>query len=89
VSNLFAAQIAEIGLARWRGKLLAAILVVYWGDRTIYLYGGRSAEHPEVMAAYGLHWRAMQRAKAKNCQVYDFYGFTPQPQSRICKFFTF
>ena len=87
--TLFAAQIAEIGLARWRGKLLAAILVVYWGDRTIYLYGGRSAEHPEVMAAYGLHWRAMQRAKAKNCQVYDFYGFTRNPCHGYAKFSRF
>ena len=87
--TLFAAQIAEIGLARWRGKLLAAILVVYWGDRTIYLYGGRSAEHPEVMAAYGLHWRAMQRAKAKNCQVYDFYGFTRNPSHGYANFSRF
>ena len=87
--TLFAAQIAEIGLARWRGKLLAAILVVYWGDRTIYLYGGRSAEHPEVMAAYGLHWRAMQIAKAKNCQVYDFYGFTRKPSHGYANFSRF
>jgi len=87
--TLFAAQIAEIGLARWRGKLLAAILVVYWGDRSIYLYGGRSAEHPEVMAAYGLHWRAMQRAKAKNCQVYDFYGFTRNPSHGYANFSRF
>jgi peptidoglycan pentaglycine glycine transferase (the first glycine) len=87
--TLFAAQIAEMGLARWRGKLLAAILVVYWGDRSIYLYGGRSAEHPEVMAAYGLHWRAMQRAKAKNCQVYDFYGFTRNPSHGYANFSRF
>jgi hypothetical protein len=87
--TLFAAQIAEIGFARWRGKLLAAILVVYWGDRAIYLYGGRSAEHPEVMAAYGLHWSAMQRAKAKNCQLYDFYGFTRNPSHRYANFSRF
>ncbi len=87
--TLFAAQIAEIGLARWQGKLLAVMLVVYWGDRAIYLYGGRSAEHPEVMAAYGLHWRAMQRAKAKNCQVYDFYGFTRNPSHGYANFSRF
>ncbi len=87
--TLFAAQIAEIGLARWRGKLLAAILVVYWGDRTIYLYGGRSAEHPEVMAAYGLHWSAIQRAKAKNCKLYDFYGFTRNPSHGYANFSRF
>jgi peptidoglycan pentaglycine glycine transferase (the first glycine) len=87
--TLFATQIAEIGLARWRGKLLAVMLVVYWGDRAIYLYGGRSAEHPEVMAAYGLHWSAMQRAKAKNCQLYDFYGFTRNPSHGYANFSRF
>lgn len=87
--TLFAARIAEIGLARWRGQLLGVILVVYWGDRAIYLYGGRSVEHPEVMAAYGLHWSAIQRAKAKNCQVYDFYGFTRNPSHGYANFSRF
>lgn len=87
--TLFAAQIAEIGLARWRGQLLAVMLVVYWGDRAIYLYGGRRAEHPEVMAAYGLHWSAIQRAKAKNCQFYDFYGFTRNPSHGYANFSRF
>lgn len=87
--TLFAANMAEIGLARWRGKVLAAILVVCWGERATYLYGGRSFEHPEVMAPYGLHWAAMQRAKARGCTVYDFYGFTRDPNHAYAKFSRF
>lgn len=87
--TLFAAKMAEIGLARWRGQVLAAILVVYWGNRATYLYGGRSFEHPEVMAPYALHWAAMQRAKARGCTIYDFYGFTRDPNHGYAKFSRF
>lgn len=87
--TLFPANMAEIGLASWRGQVLAAILVVYWGGRATYLYGGRSLEHPEVMATYALHWAAMQRAKARGCQLYDFYGFTRFPHHAYAKFSQF
>ena len=87
--TLFAANMAEIGLARWEGKAIAAILVVYWGERATYLYGGRSFEHPELMASYGLHWAAMQRAKARGCTLYDFYGFTREPNHGYTKFSQF
>ncbi|MBW4575300.1 MAG: peptidoglycan bridge formation glycyltransferase FemA/FemB family protein [Aphanothece sp. CMT-3BRIN-NPC111] len=87
--TLFKANTAEIGLARWRGEVLAAIIVVYCGHRATYLYGGRSFEHPEVMAPYALHWAAMQRAKARSCTVYDFYGFTRDPHHAYSKFSRF
>lgn len=87
--TLFAANMAEIGLARWQGEVLAAILVVYWGDRATYLYGGRSSNHPHVMASYALHWAAMQRAKSQHCRVYDFYGYTRDPQHSYAKFSQF
>lgn len=87
--TLFPANMAEIGLAHWRGELLAAILVVYWGDRATYLYGGRSLNHPKVMANYALHFSAMQRAKARGCQFYDFYGFTRDPHHAYAKFSQF
>ena len=87
--TLFAANMAEIGFARWKGEVLAAILIVYWGERATYLYGGRSLEQPEVMASYALHWAAMQRAKARGCRVYDFYGFTRNPNHGYAKFSQF
>ncbi len=87
--TLLPANLAEIGLAMWQGEVLAAILVVYWGNRATYLYGGRSLSHPEVMATYSLHWAAMQRAKARGCQLYDFYGFTRDPHHPYAKFSQF
>lgn len=87
--TLFAADIAEVAFARWQGEVLATVLVIYWGDRATYLYGGRSTNHPHVMANYALHWAAMQRAKSKGCHFYDFYGFTRDPQHSYAKFSQF
>ncbi|AFZ23276.1 putative methicillin resistance protein [Cylindrospermum stagnale PCC 7417] len=87
--TLFAANMAEIGLATWQGEILAAILVIYCGNMATYLYGGRSAAHPEVMANYSLHWEAMQRAKTRGCQFYDFYGFNRTPNHAYAKFSQF
>ena len=86
---LFAANSAEIGFAIWQGQVLAAMLVVYWGERATYLYGGRRSTHPEVMPAYGLHWAAMQQAKIRGCKFYDFYGFTRNPNHAYAKFSNF
>ncbi len=87
--TLFHADMAEIGFARWQGDSLVAILVVYWGDRCTYLYGGRSEKHPHVMASYALHWAAMQRAKARDCKIYDFYGFSTDPNHAYFQFSRF
>jgi peptidoglycan pentaglycine glycine transferase (the first glycine) len=87
--TLFAANLAEIGLATWQGEVLSAILVLYWGDRATYLYGGRRPDHAHVMPNYALHWAALQRAKARGCQVYDFYGYTQTPTHPYAKFSQF
>lgn len=87
--TLFAANMAEIGLATWNGEIVAAIIVVYCGYTATYLYGGSSLLHKQVMANYGLHWQAIQRAKMRGCQVYDFYGFTRDVDHSYAKFSQF
>ncbi|WP_413175299.1 lipid II:glycine glycyltransferase FemX [Anabaena azotica] len=87
--TLFAANMAEIGLATWNGEILAAILVVYCGHTATYLYGGTSFLHREVMANYGLHWQAIQRSKLRGCKFYDFYGFTRDTNHSYAKFSQF
>ncbi|MBW4469658.1 MAG: peptidoglycan bridge formation glycyltransferase FemA/FemB family protein [Stenomitos rutilans HA7619-LM2] len=87
--TLFAANMAEIGWATWQNEVLVTVLIVYWGKRATYLYGGRTDRHAHVMASYGLHWAAMQRAKTKGCSLYDFYGYTRNPKHNYAKFSQF
>lgn len=87
--TLFAAGRAEFGFASLNGEVLAAILVVYWGGRATYLYGGRSFQQGQVMAPYLLHWEAMLHAKQRGLKLYDFYGYTDNPRHSYFPFSRF
>ena len=65
---------AELLLAFHEGDLLAAILVTYFGEEAIYLYGGSSNSKRSLMAPYLLQWEAMRRAYGRGCSRYDLWG---------------
>lgn len=87
--SLFREGMAEIGFAKYQGKILATILLIYWGDRCTYLYGGRSESDRQVMPVYALHWTAMQRAKQCGHTIYDFYGYSDDPNHTYYNFSRF
>jgi lipid II:glycine glycyltransferase (peptidoglycan interpeptide bridge formation enzyme) len=74
---LFPTGAARLHFARWRGEDVAALLVVYYGRRATYLYGGSSREHRDVMPNHALHWAVMAAARARGCVEYDLYGYDP------------
>jgi len=74
---LFPTRHAEMFFAEWHGETLAALLVVYFGRRATYLFGGSSTRHRNVMPAYAAHWAAVQEARNRGCLEYDFYGYDP------------
>lgn len=60
--------------AIFQNKLLASAIMVDFGSVRVFLFGGSSDEHKNVMAPYLLHWRAIQDAKAAGLSFYDFWG---------------
>ena len=74
---LFPTGQAALFLAEWEGQTLAAILVVFFGRRATYLYGGSSALHRRIMPNYALHLAALREARSRGCREYDFYGYDP------------
>ena len=76
-STLFPAGQAELFFADWQGETLAALLVITFGCRATYLFGGSSLRHRNVMPAYAAHWAAIQHARTRGCTEYDFYGYDP------------
>lgn len=73
----FPAEHAALYFAEWNGETLGAILVLFYGHRATYLYGGSSAQNRRVMPNYALHWTALQEARQRGCREYDFYGYDP------------
>ena len=70
------------GLARFlfaehAGETLGALLLITYGARATYLYGGVTNQRRELMAGYLLQWAAIQAARRAGCAIYDFYGYEP------------
>jgi lipid II:glycine glycyltransferase (peptidoglycan interpeptide bridge formation enzyme) len=67
----------KIFLAEYDGKPLAGLFMTMFAAQAIYLHGGTSQIHKEVMAPYVLHWEAMRVARYLGMKSYDFGGVAP------------
>ena len=65
---------AELLVAEFEGKPLAALMVFAVGRRAWYLYGASTDEERNRMPAYLLQWEAMRWARAHGCTEYDLWG---------------
>ena len=74
---LFPSGMAELLLANDGGSISAAILMIYFGRRATYLYGGSSSQSRAHMPNYALQWEAINSARNRGCMEYDFYGIDP------------
>ncbi len=71
---------AQLFFAELAGRRLACALVIRFGERATYLYGGSLEDQREVMAPYLLHHEIMNRMAATGCTSYDFWGTAPPGQ---------
>lgn len=67
----------ELHMARHEGDVLAGIIVLYQGRTATYVYGASANIKRNLMASYLLQWHAIQRARDRQCSVYDFFGLPP------------
>ena len=80
VSMLSSLRRAAIFFAEYQGMRLATALVVYFGRRATYFYGGSLARYRRVMAPCLLHFEIMRRAKARGLEWYDLWGVAPEDE---------
>jgi peptidoglycan pentaglycine glycine transferase (the first glycine) len=80
VSELAAPRQARLFFAEYRGRRLATALVITFGERATYFYGGSLDLYRRVMAPYLLHFEIMCQAKASGCECYDLWGIAPPQQ---------
>ncbi|OMI88478.1 peptidoglycan bridge formation protein FemAB [Streptomyces sp. M1013] len=64
-------------LARHRGDLVAATVLVRVGTHAVYAYGASSTEKREVRGSNACQWAMIRDALAAGCDVYDLRGITP------------
>lgn len=78
ISALSCPHKPSIFFAEHQGKRLAAAIIVYFGRRATYFFGGSLDTQRNVMAPYLLHFEIMCRAKALGYDWYDLWGIAPE-----------
>ena len=74
---------AEILVAEYQDKPLAALFVARHGNRAYYLYGASTDEERNRMPTYLLQWEAMKWAKARDCEEYDLWGVPDEDEATL------
>lgn len=70
----YKAGIAQPLLAEYAGQPIAAVVLVRYGRRVIYMYGASTDLERQRMPNHLLQWEAIRWAKSKGANVYDFWG---------------
>ncbi len=71
------AGMAEMLIAKYNGKPVAAGIFTFYGETASYLYGASLSSDREVMAPYLMHWEVIKLAKEKGCIYYDLLAISP------------
>jgi len=77
---------AEIFLAKYKNKIIAANLLVFFGKRATYLHGGADYKYRKVMAPHLLQWTQIQEAKKRGYDEYDFWGIDEKNWPGLTRF---
>ncbi|PYK99359.1 MAG: methicillin resistance protein [Verrucomicrobia bacterium] len=77
MSLLSPARRGSLFFAEYQGMRIATALVVYFGPRATYFFGGSRDIHRQVMAPYLLHFEIMRKARALGHEWYDLWGIAP------------
>jgi lipid II:glycine glycyltransferase (peptidoglycan interpeptide bridge formation enzyme) len=67
-------DILSLYCAEYQNKIIAANIVIFYGNTATYLHGATDDEYRNVMAPYLLQWQAIKDAKKRGFKKYDFGG---------------
>lgn len=79
-------EFIKLFLAESAGKVIAAGLFSFYGDKVTYLHGASSHAARQLMAPYLLQWALIRKARAENYKFYDFYGIDAQKWPGVTRF---
>jgi lipid II:glycine glycyltransferase (peptidoglycan interpeptide bridge formation enzyme) len=78
ISTLSPAGKASILFAEHQNLRVAAAIIIHFGQRATYFFGGSLHARRNVMAPYLLHFEIMRSAKALGLHWYDFWGIASE-----------
>jgi lipid II:glycine glycyltransferase (peptidoglycan interpeptide bridge formation enzyme) len=82
------AGMAELLVAEYEGRPLAALMIFACGRRAWYVYGASNDEERNRMPAYLLQWEAMRWARSQGAEAYDLWGVPDEDEETLEANFT-
>jgi peptidoglycan pentaglycine glycine transferase (the first glycine) len=79
---------AELLVAEYEGRPLAALMVFTRGRRAWYVYGASNDEERNRMPTYLLQWEAMRWARSRGAEEYDLWGVPDEDEETLEAHFT-
>jgi len=76
----------KIFLASYNNRIIAGMMVAFFGDTVTYLHGVSANEDRNVMAPYLLQWYVIKLAKQSGFKYYDFYGIDEEKWPGVTRF---
>lgn len=72
---------AKNGQARWfigkyKNQPVCAALIIFWQGIAFYHQAASLGEFAKYSIPYLLQWEAIKEAKKRQCEIYDFWGYT-------------
>ncbi|MBL7995827.1 peptidoglycan bridge formation glycyltransferase FemA/FemB family protein [bacterium] len=75
-------NMCSIFIACYDGKPLSAVFMTVFGKTMTYLYGASSNEYRNLMPNHLVHWHAIEWAKSRGVEYYDFWGIPSHPHEQ-------
>lgn len=80
--TLLEKRAAKLYLAKVGEQVVAANLLVFFGQTATYLHGASDYQYRSFMAPYLLQWQAIKDAMSNGFVYYDFWGIAPEDGSK-------
>jgi len=60
---------------KYKGQYIAGSFQIFWSGIGFYHHAALLPEFHKLPASYLLQWEAIKEAKARGCEIYDFWGY--------------
>ncbi len=63
---------------KYRGEVVSSAIIVYYSGIGFYHQGASLLKYPKIPVSYLLQWEAIKEAKRRGCNLYNFWGVSPE-----------
>ncbi|MCU0679111.1 MAG: peptidoglycan bridge formation glycyltransferase FemA/FemB family protein [Planctomycetes bacterium] len=84
--NMLSTEGIRLYVAEYKGMIIAANILSFFGDTVTYLHGSSANGERQVMAPFLLQWRVIEEARTAGYRYYDFYGIDEKRWPGVTRF---